>query len=120
MLQRIYGTAWQTQEQVRGLPACLACRPWACICWGSQPASRSCAPSDCLSASAASPGPPLPPPCCPCCFLQLEAFRRFNEEAAQRDHRKLGMELDLFRWAELADAARAEFRLPFIPWYICM
>lgn len=41
MLQRIYGTAWQTQEQLIG-------------------------------------------------------YRRFNEEAALRDHRKLGLELDLF------------------------
>ena len=30
--------------------------------------------------------------------LQLEAYRRFNEEAALRDHRRLGQELDLFRW----------------------
>lgn len=45
MLQRIYGTAWQTQEQ-------------------------------------------------------LEAYRRFNEEAALRDHRKLGLELDLFSISE--------------------
>lgn len=29
--------------------------------------------------------------------LQLEAYRRFNEEAALRDHRRLGSELDLFR-----------------------
>lgn len=30
-------------------------------------------------------------------LVQLEGYRRFNEEAALRDHRKLGMELDLFR-----------------------
>lgn len=29
---------------------------------------------------------------------QLEAYRRFNEEAALRDHRRLGSELDLFRF----------------------
>lgn len=45
MLQRIYGTAWQTKEQ-------------------------------------------------------LEAYRRFNEEAALRDHRRLGSELDLFSISE--------------------
>ncbi|PRW20597.1 threonine--tRNA chloroplastic mitochondrial 2 [Chlorella sorokiniana] len=45
MLQRIYGTAWQTKEQ-------------------------------------------------------LEAYRRFNEEAALRDHRRLGAELDLFSISE--------------------
>lgn len=30
--------------------------------------------------------------------VQLDGYRRFNEEAALRDHRKLGLELDLFRW----------------------
>lgn len=45
MLQRIYGTAWQTKEQ-------------------------------------------------------LDAYRRFNQEAAVRDHRRLGQELDLFSISE--------------------
>lgn len=45
------------------------------------------------------------------CYLlscaQLEAYHRFNEEAALRDHRRLGLELDLFRcgWTPPMDAA---------------
>lgn len=48
-----------------------------------------------LSQLACSTWPGSPSPAATC--FQLIAYHRFNEEAALRDHRRLGQELDLFR-----------------------
>lgn len=80
MLQRIYGTAWQTKEQV--------CAD------GAKRTGRG-GHSRLLVCVARRPAHVLSPPCH---LPQLDAYHRFNEEAALRDHRRLGLELDLFRW----------------------